>query len=116
MFYYTVLFYYRLQFQVQNKRLNWGTYLILEILVWLDLNMVSTWLDSREALKNMHKKATDLLLRSTVLHGFTARWDSTSIQDIPGFISVEGIVFHLYVVWQWHGYYFCEEGMNVGGT
>ena len=67
--------------------------MILEISVWLDLNMVSTWLDSREALNNMRKKATDVLLRSTVLHGFTARWDSTFIQDIPGFISVERIVF-----------------------
>ena len=64
----------------------------------------------------MRKKATDVLLRSTVLHGFTARWDSTFIQDIPGFISVERIVFPLYVVWQRHGYYFCEEGVNVGGT
>ena len=76
--------------------------------MWLDLNMVLTWLDSREALNNMHKKATDVLLRSTVLHG-TARWDSTFIQDIPGFISVERIVFHLYVVWQRHGNYFCER-------
>ena len=65
MFYYTVLFYYRLQFQVvQNKRLNWGTYFILEISVWLDLNMVSTWLDSIEAFNNMPKKATDVLLRT----------------------------------------------------
>ena len=56
--------------------------MILEISVWLDLIMVSTLLDSREALNNMHKKATDVLLRSTVLHGFTARWDSTFIQDI----------------------------------
>ena len=112
MFYYTVLFYYRLQFQVQNKHLNWGTYLILEISVWLDLNMVSTWLESREALNNMRKKATDVLLRSTVLRGFTARWDSTFIEDIPGFISVERIVFHLYVVWQRHAITFVR-GMNV---
>ena len=97
MFYYTVLFYYRLQFQVvQNKRLNWGTYFILEISVWLDLNMVSTWLYSRESFNNMRKKATDVLLRSTVLHGFAARWDPTFMQDISGFISVERIVFHLY--------------------
>ena len=78
--------------------------------------MVSTWLDSREALNNMRKKATDVLLRSTGLHGFIARWDSTFIEDIPGFIRLGGIVFHLYVLWQRHGYYFCEEGVNVGGT
>ena len=116
MLHYTILFYYKLQFQVQNKCLNWGTYLILEISVWLDLNMVSTWLDSREALNNMHKTATDVLLRSTVLHGFTARWDSTFIQDIPGFISVERIVFHLYVVWQRHENYFCERHECADGT
>ena len=57
----------------------------------------------------MHKRATGLLLRSTILHGFTARWDSTFIQDILGFISVERFVFHLYVVSQRHGYYFCER-------
>ena len=90
--------------------------MILEISVWLDLIMVSTLLDSREALNNMHKKATDVLLRSTVLHGFTARWDLTFIQGIPGFTSVGRIVFQIYVLWQRHGYYFCEEGMNVGGT
>ena len=57
-----------------------------------------------------------MLLRSTVLHGFTARWDSTFIQDIPGFISVEIIVFHLYVVWQRHDYYFCERHECADGT
>ena len=90
-----------------------GTYLILDISVWLDFNMVPTWLGSREALNNMRKKATYVLLRSTVLHGFTARWDLTFIQDIPGFISVEGIVFHSYVLWQRHDYYLCDEGMYV---
>ena len=78
--------------------------------------MVSKWLDSREALNNMHKKATDVLLRSTVLHGLTARWDSTFIQGILSLTSVGTIVFHLYVLWQRHNYYFCEEGMYVECT
>ena len=58
-----------------------------------------------------YEKATDVFLRSTGLRGFTARWDSTFIQGIPGFTSVGRIVFHLYVLWQRHDYYLCDEGM-----
>ena len=44
------------------------------------------------------QEATDVFLRSTGIHGFAARCDSTFIQGIPGFTSVARIVLNLYVI------------------